>query len=190
MTGHPAQEPAEGLLRRAAAGDDAAFVELYRTYSRPVFTLAVRMLHQREAAEDVLQEVFLELTRALPAYRGDGPFWAWLRRLAVSKVLMRIRADRSRITPGRYDDDAPDALPHPEDETGRALLARDLGDALDRLPAVSRAVVWLHDVEGWTHNEIAAAMGRSTSFSKSQLARAHLKLRGLLEAGAYAASDD
>lgn len=186
MTGPPAQEPAPGLLRRASAGDDAAFAALYHAYARPVFTLAARMLRQREAAEDVLQEVFVELTRALPAYRGDGPFWGWLRRLAVSKVLMRLRAERSRITPERYEDDSPDAYAHPDDETGRALLARDLGAALDHLPDVSRAVVWLHDVEGWTHQEIAAAMGRSASFSKSQLARAHTKLRALLEAGTYA----
>lgn len=187
MTGFPVHEPAKGLLARASAGDDAAFAELYRVYATPVYTLALRMLRQREAAEDVLQEVFLELTRALKGYRGDGPFWGWLRRLAVNKVLMRIRGERSRP---RLDGD-PEAVLEPvhDDDADRSFVARDLESALGELPAIGRAVVWLHDVEGWTHQEIAAAMGRTTSFSKSQLSRAHLRLRRLLEVRDYAPTD-
>jgi RNA polymerase sigma factor (sigma-70 family) len=178
MTGRPVPEPAPGLLERARRGDDAAFAELYRTYAGRVHTVAARMLRQREAAEDVLQEVFLELTRALGGFRGDAPFWAWLRRLTVSKVLMRLRAERSRPTLVS-DDYAPD--PPGEDDADRAFVARDLEGALAELPPLTRAVVWLYDVEGWTHQEIAEAMGKTTSFSKSQLARAHQRLRRLLE---------
>lgn len=189
MAGPPAHEPAIGLLERASAGDDAAFAELYRAYASPVYTLALRMLRQREAAEDVLQEVFLELTRALTGYRGDGPFWGWVRRLAVNKVLMRMRAERVR--PATDGADGSDVLARlaTADDADRVFVARDLDFALGELPAQSRAVVWLHDVEGWTHQEIAAAMGRSTSFSKSQLARAHLRLRRLLEVREYASAD-
>lgn len=170
-------EPPEGLLDRVKGGDDAAFERLYRLYARPAFTVAARMLADREAAEDVLQDVFLDLTRTLPAYRGDGPFWAWLRRAVVNRVLMRLRAERLRPTLVSWE---PDDGPH-ADWPESPLLARDLEHALAALPPLTRAVVWLYDVEGWTHLEIAEAVGRSTSFSKSQLSRGHRRLRALLE---------
>ncbi len=187
MASQFAPEPPAGLLERAVVGDDTAFAELYRLYGSPVFTVALRMLAQREAAEEVLQEVFIELLRALDGYRGDGAFWTWLRRLTVSKALMRIRSERARPVLVGWDgamDEHPAGGWADESAGGafdRAMLARDLEAALAELPAVSRAVVWLHDVEGWTHQEIAVAMDRTPSFSKSQLARAHLKLRVLLE---------
>ncbi len=95
---------------------------------------------------------------------------------------MRIRAERSRPTLVAWDTPGADRVDEAASRAAdRAFLARDLESALAGLPAVSRAVVWLHDVEGWTHQEIADAMGRSTSFSKSQLARAHSRLRTMLE---------
>jgi RNA polymerase sigma factor (sigma-70 family) len=179
------QEPHPQLLERASAGDDAAISELYGRYATRIFTLALRMLARRDAAEDVLQDVFVALPGALRRFRGDAPFWVWLRRVAVSRVLMRMRAERARprlISWGRGDDGS---LTEWHDETAasdadRLVLARDLNAALTQLAPMSRAVVWLHDVEGWTHQEIATAMDRSVSFSKSQLARAHLRLRALL----------
>ncbi len=174
-------EPPAGLLGRVRAGDDAAFEELYRLYASRAYTLALRMLDQREAAEEVLQEVFMDLTRALPGYRGDGPFWGWLRRMVVTKVLMRLRSERARpslvAVDGQWLDQLGGAM---ADHSHGVLQARELQAALAMLPAVSRAVVWLYDVEGWTHQEIADAMGRTVSFSKSQLARAHQRLRELL----------
>ncbi len=174
MALNPIPEPPEGLLQRVNDGEEAAFEALYRLYSAPAFTVAVRMLGQREAAEDVLQEVFLDLTRTLRSYRGDGPFWGWLRRLVVNRVLMRLRSERSRPTLVGWESDEHGEWAEPR------LFARDLEQALAELPPLTRAVVWLHDVEGWTHQEIADAVGRSPSFSKSQLSRAHLRLRALL----------
>jgi RNA polymerase sigma factor (sigma-70 family) len=174
-------EPPAGLLDRVRAGDDPAFEALYRLYAGRAYTLAHRMLGQREPAEEVLQEVFMDLVAALAAYRGDGPFWAWLRRMVVNRALMRMRSERSRPRLVAVEDGHDSWL----DEVAsrqyeRVHQARDLDAALAQLSPVSRAVVWLHDVEGWTHPEIAAAMDRSVSFSKSQLARAHARLRDLL----------
>ena len=173
----PIPEPTEGLLDRVRRGDDAAFEALYRLYARPAFTVAARMLADRDAAEDVLQDAFIELTRALPGYRGDGPFWAWFRKIVVTRVLMRLRAERSRPTLVAWEPDHEPA----DERSGPPLLARDLEQALAALPPLTRAIVWLVDVEGWTHVEVADAMGRSTSFSKSQLSRGHRRLRALLE---------
>ena len=161
MALNPIPEPPFGLLDRVGAGDDAAFEAVYRLYAGPVFTVAARML-----------------ARALRSYRGDGPFWGWLRRIVVNKVLMRMRAERSRPTLVAWE---PDEHAGREDWSDSTVLARDLEQALAALPPLTRAVVWLYDVEGWTHPEIAAAVGRSESFSKSQLSRAHQRLRGLLE---------
>jgi RNA polymerase sigma factor (sigma-70 family) len=178
------QEPPPALFDRVAAGDESALAELYRHYGARVYTLALRMLGSRDAAQDILQDVFVALPGALPQYRGDAPFWAWLRRVAVNRVLMQLRAERSRPQLVSWSGDAggadwPDTVAAGAAE--RLLLARDLDAALARLAPTSRAVVWLHDVEGWTHPEIAAAMDRSVSFSKTQLARAHLRLRELLQ---------
>lgn len=168
----------DAALARARAGDPAGFESLYRAFETPVYTLARRICRTAEDAEDVMQETFLEVHRSLARYRGDGSLWGWIRTIASSKALMRLRRNKYRdvepleddIHPGRGGDD---------------LLRMDLETALGRLPETSRAVVWLHDVEGYTHEEIATMMDRTASFSKSQLARAHQKLRRWLgeEAG-------
>src|SRR5712664_3535363 len=142
------------LVARAQAGDEAALEALYRAFETPVYNLARRMLRRPEDAEDVLQETFLEVVRNIKQYRGEGHLWGWVRRIASTKALMRIRRDQER--------------------------------AFEGLSETSRAVVWLHDVEGYTHEEIAEQMGKSVSFSKSQLARSHARLRGMLDEGANA----
>lgn len=186
MTGQFAQDTDAALLARARRGDMDAHAALYRSFATPVYTLALRMLGRREDAEEVVQETFVELIRSLAQFRGESPFWGWLRRLAVSKVLMRLRAERAgpELVPARDaggDVDWPD--PDAMDGVERAQRCAELERALARLQPLGRAVVWLHDVEGWTHAEIASAMGRSVSFSKSQLSRARARLRDELEVG-------
>jgi RNA polymerase sigma-70 factor (ECF subfamily) len=170
---------AKSLVARARAGDLEALEHLYRAYERGVYTLARRLTRTAEDAEDVLQETFLEVCRSLRHWRGDagGSLWGWIRTIAASKALMRYRREKLRQTE-ELDDEATTA--------GGSVdvpLRMDLEAALERLPERSRAVVWLHDVEGYTHEEIAEMMGQTTSFSKSQLARAHQKLRGWLGEG-------
>lgn len=189
------------LLQRAQAGDRDAHAALYRAFAPMVYTLARRMLGSRALAEDVLQDCFVEVIRKAGQFRGDCPVGAWIRRIAVNKALSQLRSPWRRRrallgSDGRdagwtcSDGDAADAASavdlaaSPEPATtaqlhGPRLL--ELERALDALSATARAVVWLHVVEGYTHREIGRMMGRTSSFSKSQLARACEQLRQLMQ---------
>jgi RNA polymerase sigma factor (sigma-70 family) len=172
----------ELVLARAKAGNEAALEALFRHFEAPVYTLARRLMRTPQDAEDMLQETFLEVVRSIRRFRGEGPLEGWIRRVAVSKALMKLRWRASRI---------------PEEELSAELTAAADGDhafapvatvpervdlqaALARLPETARVVIWLHDVEGYSHEEIAAMAGKTASFSKSQLARAHARLREML----------
>ncbi len=167
------------ILARARAGELDAHALLYEAFAPMVYTLARRMLASATLAEDVLQETFVEVIRNIRGYRGDAEFGRWVRRIAINKCLMHLR---SGWVARRADADleagiagaAADSGTGPED---RIALER----ALAQLSDTARAVVWLHDVEGFTHREIGRLMGRTASFSKSQLARAHERLRVLIE---------
>jgi RNA polymerase sigma-70 factor (ECF subfamily) len=172
-----------GIVRRAARGDVRAHEIIYRAYGTPVYSICLRFTRVPAHAEDLTQETFIEVIRSIGGFRGDAPLGAWIRRIAVSKALMFLRsAWHSR---GQSLDDDWEQGPERADSglAGQAEQAIDLDAALATLPAVSRAVIWLHDVEGFTHREIAALMGKTESFSKSQLSRAYQRLRPILEAG-------
>jgi len=174
MTGTMLMEPyllanAESVVARARAGDPEALEALYRAFEVPVYNLARRICRTAEDAEDVVQETFFEVYRSIARYRAEGSLWGWIRTIAASKALMRLRRNKYRDTDELHDE----VIGRRED----THLRMDLEAALERLPETSRAVVWLHDVEGYTHEEIAGMMGKTPSFSKSQLARAHARLR-------------
>ncbi len=169
------------LVARARSGDLEALEALYRAFETPVYNLALRMLRAPEDAEDVLQETFLEVVRSIKQYRGEGHLWGWIKRIAASKALMRIRRNQVRATEQLDEESAG------HHGLVAAVPARvDLERAFEHLSETSRAVVWLHDVEGYTHEEIAEQMGKTVSFSKSQLARAHARLRRMLDQGGAA----
>ena len=175
----------EALLARARAGERAAFEQLYRWFERPVFTLALRILGgghggDRDAAADVLQETMLKVFNKIGDFKGDSPFWGWLRQIAINESLMRLRTQRRLEHELALDDDgafAVDHAPLPPAAADASALSR----ALAQLPANTRSVLWLYHAEGYTHDEIAALMQRTPSFSKSQLARGGRRLRELLE---------
>ncbi|MFK3651333.1 RNA polymerase sigma factor [Lysobacter enzymogenes] len=173
----------ESLLARARAGEDAAFEQIYRRFERPVFNLAVRIAGDRDEATEVLQETMLKVLTRIGDFRGhrDGsgtPFWGWLRQIAVNEALMRLRNRRRHEHADSEDEHlADDRAPPPP----AAADAAALGRALAQLPEATRSVLWLYHAEGYTHEEIAALMQRSISFSKSQLARGSRRLRQLLE---------
>jgi len=180
------------LVARAKSGDLEALEALYRAFETPVYNLALRVLRRPEDAEDVLQETFLEMVRSIKQYRGEGHLWGWIRQIATSKALMRIRHDRVRETDEFHEESAVGAghVAGVGAMNGTAGLSPgvvpariDLERAFEQLSETSRAVVWLHDVEGYTHEEIAEQMGKTVSFSKSQLARAHVRLRRMLDEG-------
>ena len=165
------------LVRRAASADVAAFETLYRRHHRRVHGVIVRLVGQAGTrAEDLTQEAFVRAWQALPAFRFESAVSTWLHRLAVNTALMEMRARRSRPWP-EEDDDALETVATP-DTAGRAVLGRDLERAVASLPPRARAVLVLHDVEGWKHEEIAGELGMAVGSSKAQLHRA----RGLLRA--------
>jgi RNA polymerase sigma-70 factor (ECF subfamily) len=125
-----------------------------------------------------LQETMLKVLGRVGEFRGGGcPFWGWLRQVAVNEALMRLRRDRKFGHEVAIDDDfVEDHAPPPPAAADAAVLQR----ALAALPAATRSVLWLYHAEGYTHEEIAALMQRSASFSKSQLARGTRRLRALL----------
>jgi RNA polymerase sigma-70 factor (ECF subfamily) len=166
-------------VARARRGDVNALESLYEAFAEPVYTLARRLCRSREEAEEVLQETFLEVVRSIRSFRGDGAFGAWIRRVAVSKALTSLRRRRrGDVEMIGSDHRGLEVVPALVSNEGWRRV--DLERALAQLPDDSRVVVWLHDVEGLTHGEIAEIFGRSTSFSKSQLARAHAKMRSWL----------
>ena len=173
------------IVKRAARGDVRAHEILYRAFAAPVYSLCLRFTRVPAHAEDLTQETFIEIMRSVDRFRGEAAIGSWIRRIAVTKSLMFLRSAwtaRGQSLADGWDDKTPgDAASHgisrhPDD-------ALDLDAALASLPSVSRAVVWLHDVEGFTHKEIAALMGKTESFSKSQLSRAYQRMRPLLEIG-------
>lgn len=168
----------EALVARARSGDLEALEALYRAFEVPVYNLARRMCRTAEDAEDVLQETFLEVVRSIKRYRGDGSLWGWVRTVAASKALMRLRRQKYRDA-DEYDEQSGVGIAA-SGRTDPVHERMDLEVALARLSDTARAVVWLHDVEGYTHEEIAELMGKTVSFSKSQLARAHARLRSWL----------
>jgi RNA polymerase sigma-70 factor (ECF subfamily) len=172
------QPLAAQVLAQARRGDRTAQGELFAVYGRAVFGLARRMLARADLAEDVLQDTFVEVLRGLPEFRGEAPVGMWIRRIAVNKCLMHIRSHwhRYRLT---LEDEGDDLSAADWLAAGGKLPehALDFERALDALPPETRTVVWLHDVEGYTHVEIARLMNATPSFSKSQLARAYVRLR-------------
>lgn len=176
-------EPA--IVRAAARGDAKAHEIIYRAYATPVYSLCLQFTRVPAHAEDLLQETFIEIMRSIVGFRGEAPLGSWVRRIAVSKALMFLRSawhSKGQSLDGEWQDE----MPGPADRHGVSRYpdeAIDLDSALGRLPPVARAVVWLHDVEGFTHREIAGLMGRTESFSKSQLSRAYQRLRPHLESG-------
>lgn len=174
----PSAEACEdaALVRRAAAADIAAFEQLYRRHHARMHGVIARLVGQAGArAEDLVQEAFVRAWQALPAFRFESAVSTWLHRLAVNTALMELRSRRGR--PGMDDDeDALESLPT-ADTAGNAMLGRDLERAVASLPPRARAVLVLHDVEGWKHEEIAAELGMAVGSSKAQLHRARHLLR-------------
>jgi RNA polymerase sigma factor (sigma-70 family) len=172
------------VLASARFGSERAQAAIYAAVAPATFGLVRRLAGSRALAEDLFQETMMAVFQGLSGFRGEAPLGAWVRQIAVSKCLMYLRSPwhwaRLRLS-SESDSDARsvDALlpatPGPRAET------LDVERALASLTPTARAVVWLFEVEGYSHEEIAQSFGRSVSFSKSQLARAHTRLREWFE---------
>lgn len=170
---------ADGALwQRAAAGDRRAFEALYRQYLPKVYAVIWRLVGGVEArAEELTQDAFVKVWRALPGFRGDSAFSTWLHRLAVNTALMDLRA-RAGAEAQEVDDGV---LEHHAGAASSRSLQIDLERAITRLPPRARAVLVLFDVEGWSHEDIAAELGMAVGSSKAQLHRARGLLRQWLQ---------
>jgi RNA polymerase sigma factor (sigma-70 family) len=163
-------------LAAARAGDVIVRAALFRQLAPPTLGIIRRLVNHHAMAEDLLQDTLMAVFEHLADFRGEAPFGIWVRSIAVSRCLMAFRSPwhRARVALESF---AEDARPWPVEPEGRTSDLIDLERALARLSPVTRAVVWLYDVEGWSHEEIAKGFDRSVSFSKSQLARGHARLR-------------
>jgi len=173
----PAEPLDAELVRRAAAGCTRSFESLYRRHVRRVHGAIRRLVGGVEArAEELTQDAFVRAWQALPSFRGDSAFGTWLYRLAVNTALMDLRSKSAGME--RDSDDALlDQQAAPASSVG---LGMDLAAAVAGLPPRARAVLVLFDIEGWTHEEIAAELGMAVGSSKAQLHRARGLLRNRL----------
>ena len=175
-------------IRRAQHGDAAAFERIYQLHSRRVYALCLRMVGNTADAEDLTQEAFLQLFRKIGTFRGESAFSTWLHRLSVNVVLMRLRRKTLPAT-------SLEETTEPDEESGGPR--RDFGGpdvrlsgsvdrvhierAVQQLPPGYKSIFVLHDVQGYEHNEIATIMNCSIGNSKSQLHKALMRLRELLQ---------
>jgi RNA polymerase sigma-70 factor, ECF subfamily len=176
------------VIRLAQHGDALAFERIYRTHSRKVYTLCLRMVGDRTDAEDLTQDVFLQLFRKIHQFRGESAFSTWLHRMSVNIVLMRFRK-----TP--RPEESLDAITNPEQEPGApsrefggpdlrlngAVDRITLQAAINELPRGYKTMFILHDVQGYNHDEIAEIFGCTAGNSKSQVHKARARLRELLQ---------
>lgn len=167
----------QALIQRAVEGDERAMRQLWSLHAPRIDAVVRRLVGDADAAEDIAQEVWIQIFRALPTYRGDSRFTTWAHRIAVNRTLNALRSTRRIQTSETeiFEDTA--SVEHDGD---RMMLAATIDAAVQRLSPGARAVFVLHDVEGYTHEEIAAEMGITSGGSKSQLFKARAKLRRLL----------
>lgn len=171
-------------VQLAAAGDVTAFEELYQSYHRRVYSLCLRMTRNTTEAEDLTQDVFVQLFRKLKTFRGEASFVTWLHRLTVNVVLMHFRKPAFRMEQTTDDGEIPTRVVAGTDNPARMSLIDhiSLEHAIKQLSPGYRTVFILHDVEGYEHEQIGKILGCAVGTSKSQLHKARIKLRRLLKA--------
>jgi RNA polymerase sigma-70 factor (ECF subfamily) len=170
------------LTQQAAAGDMGAFEELYERHNRRVYSLCLRMTQNASEAEDLAQEVFIQLFRKIGSFRGESAFTTWLHRLTVNQVLMHFRKRSVKLEQTTEEGETPiQIVKGTENPNSMPVVDRiALDNAIAQLPPGYRTVFTLHDIEGHEHEEISRMLGCSVGTSKSQLHKARMKLRGLL----------
>lgn len=173
------------LIRLASDGDARAIRMLYDRYAPRVYAVVRRIAGDDDLAQDYAQEAWIRAIRALPTFRGDARFSTWLHRIAVNAALQALRkSETRRKREGPVPEEVPVAPVHAD-----SLLQKRLERALDGLPEGMRRVLILHDVEGYTHDEIGDVLGVTAGTSKSQLFKARAKMRALLDGLAGAAEE-
>jgi RNA polymerase sigma-70 factor (ECF subfamily) len=180
------------LVASVLAGNLDAFEELLQPYESRVYQVVLRILRNPDETADVYQEAVLTAFEKLADFRGTAAFGTWLHRIAVNCALMRRRSNRrspivQEADPpqfnwmGMHAQPVRDWAESPESAAQRTEMRRALLEALDTLPEVDRAIVWMKDAEGMTHDDIAAATGLSVAAARTRLHRARIGLRARLQ---------
>ena len=164
-------------IRRAVNGDEGALRAIWTQHAPRIDALVRRLVGDPDQAADVAQEVWIQIFRALPGYRGDSQFSTWAHRIAVNRTLNALRSLR-RVSAKEVDIEEDSSMV--EHDGDRTMLAQTIDEAVQKLSPGARHVFVLHDVEGYTHEEIATELGITSGGSKSQLFKARAKLRRLL----------
>ena len=164
-------------IRRAINGDESALRALWVAHAPRIDAVVRRLVGDADQAADIAQEVWIQIFRALPTWRGDSQFSTWAHRIAVNRTLNALRSVRriAKLEVGIEDDTV--AV---DEDMDRSFLAQSIDEAVQKLSPGARAVFVLHDIEGYTHEEIAQELGITSGGSKSQLFKARAKLRRLL----------
>lgn len=165
------------LIRRAIQGDERSLRLLWSQYAPHIDAVVRRLAGDPDLAADIAQDVWIQIFRALPGYRGQSQFRTWAHRIAVNRTLNALRKTR-RMAKSEVDIEDDTATIEMDEERG--MLAASIEEAAAKLPAGARTVFLLHDVEGYTHEDIAQELGITSGASKSQLFKARAKLRRLL----------
>src|SRR5687768_385797 len=171
------------LTQAAAGGAMVALEEIYHRHHRRVYSICLRMLQNAHEAEDLTQDVLIQLYRKIESFRGDSAFTTWLHRLTVNQVLMHFRKRNVKFEKTTEEGDTPEQMVRGTENPFKMPIVDKIAleSAIDQLPAGYKNVFVLHDVEGFEHEEVAKILGCSVGTSKSQLHKARLKLRKLLK---------
>lgn len=165
------------LIQRAVSGDERAMRQLWSQHAPHIDAVVRRLVGDADQAADIAQEVWIQVFRALPTYRGESQFATWAHRIAVNRTLNALRRTK-RIAKAETEIDEDTAWV--ENTAEHSILAGTIQEAAQRLSPGARTVFMMHDVEGYTHEEIATALGITTGGSKSQLFKARARLRRML----------
>jgi RNA polymerase sigma-70 factor (ECF subfamily) len=171
------------LTQAAANGNMMAFEEIYNRHHRRVYSICLRMLQNATEAEDLTQDVFIQLHRKIGSFRGDSAFTTWLHRMTVNQVLMHFRKRNVKFEKTTEEGETPVQIVGGTENPMKMPVVDKIAieHAIEQLPTGYRNVFVLHDVEGYEHEEVARILGCSVGTSKSQLHKARLKLRKLLQ---------
>ncbi len=171
------------LTQAAGRGDMIAFEEIYSRHHRRVYSLCLRMLQNSHEAEDLTQDVFIQLYRKIGSFRGDSAFTTWLHRMTVNQVLMHFRKRVVKFEKTTEEGETPVQIVPGTENTGKLQIVDKIAidNAIAQLPDGYKNVFVLHDVQGYEHEEVAKILGCSVGTSKSQLHKARLKMRKLLQ---------
>ena len=168
------------LIEECRKGNSKAQFRLYNQYSKAMYNLAYRMLNNREDAEDMLQESFVDCFRNIESFRFESTFGAWLKKIVVNRCINQLKKKKIDLT---LCDTLPTITNEEEDES--SFDTKEIFKGIEMLPDGYRIILTLYLLEGYDHSEISQILGISESTSKSQYSRAKEKLKYILSKKYY-----